>query len=222
MRQKPIIIGVIVLLALLIVINWPSFSSKASFSRSVATVFESLTPEGELQRQISLLKKENTDLRAQLTMVKALPEDKIAVYSSYPFNTRSEIVINAGASRGVITGQPILVGNAVLVGRVESVSSNTSIVRTIFDPGFEIAVRIGDAAADGLMRGGNELVVELIPGEAEISVGDSIYTASELFPYGLSIGTVKEIQADEGEVFKTARVEPAFEIKSLRYVDLPN
>ena len=45
-------------------------------------------------------------------------------------------------------------------------------------------------------------------------------TASSEFPYGLELGQIKEISTEGGSVFKSAKLEASFEIKTLRDVNV--
>ena len=221
MRKKryPLVIAIIVLVLVILAANI-IFDFKLSFNRSVASVFNSFAPEGELERQILLLQKENADLKAQLFQEKVIPQDVAIVYSSYPFNNKSEIVISWGLNDGVSVGDTVTYGNNILIGQVSAVTTKNSVVETIFDPGFETAVRIGTAGVDALIRGGNELILDFIPDDAQIEVGDKVITASKELPYGLEIGEVKEVRTKGGSVFKSATVKASFEIKTLRDVNV--
>jgi len=197
------------------------FDFKLALNRGAATAVDSFTSSENLQERIIQLEEENANLKALLLRQDLLTEESAVVYSSYPFNSKSELIINKGSDDGIEVGDAVTWGDAVLVGKIKETTSSKSVVTTIFDPGFETAVRIGDQGVNSLMRGGNELLLDLIPTEAELEIGDTIVTAGQDFPYGLSIGLVKEIK-DSGSVFKQALIEPAFEVKSLRYVNILN
>ncbi len=221
MRKKryPLIIAIVVLAFIILAANL-FFDFKISFNRSVASILGALAPNDGLQKQILLLEKENADLKARLFEEEVVPQNTAIVYSSYPFNNKSEIIISWGSNEGVVVGDAATYGSNNLVGQVKEVTAQNSVVTTIFDPGFETAVRIGTGAVDALMRGGNELTLEFISGDADIEVGDRVVTASRELPYGLEIGQVKEIRAEGGSVFKSATLQASFEIKTLRDVSI--
>lgn len=220
-RRYPLIIAAVVLLLTILAANL-FFDLKLSFNKSVASALNALTSNEGLQRQISLLQRENADLKAQLFRETILPQESAIVYSSYPFNNKSEIIISWGVNDGISIGDAVTYGNNILVGQIKEVTLQNSVVATIFDPGFETAVRIGTGAVDALMRGGNELTLEFIPGDAEIEVGDRVITASSELPYGLELGQIKEIRTEGGSVFKSATLKASFEIKALRDVNVSN
>src|SRR3989344_158565 len=219
-KKRYLLIITIVVLAFIILAANLFFDFKISFNRSVASVLDALAPNDGLQKQILLLQKENADLKARLFEEAVVPQNTAIVYSSYPFNNKSEIIISWGSNEGVSVGDAATYGSNILVGQAKEVTDENSVVTTIFDPGFETAVRIGTGAVDALMRGGNELTLEFISGDADIEVGDRVVTASKELPYGLEIGQVKEIHAEGGSVFKSATLQASFEIKTLRDVSI--
>ena len=218
-RRYPFIIVAVVLSLIILAANF-FFDLKLSLNRNVASALNSITPNNGLERQVSLLEKENANLKARLFREIILPQESAIVYSSYPFNNKSEIIISWGTNDGVSVGDAVTYGTNILVGQVKETTLKNSVITTIFDPGFETAVRIGTSAVDALMRGGNELTLEFIPGDADIEIGDRVVTASSELPYGLELGQIKEISTEGGSVFKSAILEASFEIKTLRDVDI--
>ena len=220
-RRYPIFV-ILMVLGTFVLAGSSVFDLKLAFNRGAANAIDSFAAGGDLQAKLELLEKENADLRAQLFRQDLLPIGSAVVYSSYPFNSKSELIINQGSTSGIAVGDTVLSGTSILVGRVKSVTEDKSVVTTVFDPSFETAVRIGPSGVDALLRGGNELMLDLISAEAEVEVGQSIVTAGSDLPYGLHIGVVREVKENSGSVFKKALVEPGFEVKALRNVNILN
>ena len=63
-------------------------------------------------------------------------------------------------------------------------------------------------------------IVDLIKTDSDIKEGDAITTASPDLPYGLFIGTVKNIIQFQGAPFKQVKVELGVELSSLRDVSI--
>lgn len=210
--------GAILLLTGMFIYTKPIFNLKLSAS----SFFGSIVSFGSsnFEERIKELERENAFLKEELKNTSDIEIESIKVYSSYPFNSRSEIAIAAGGSEGIQIGDIATFGGDALVGRVTRVSQSSSIVTTIFDPTQEIAVRIGDREIDALLHGGNELNLTLIPFEEEVQAGDVVRVASEGFPYGLEVGTVREVKEGEEGVFKEAVLSPSFSLKKLRDVIL--
>ncbi len=176
----------------------------------------------DLLRELDNLKQENASLRTQVFDQKLSEPSTVEVYSSYPLNSKKDIAIAAGSVEGVRDGAVVTWGEKVLVGRVISVSEHTSVVATIFDPSWEMAVRIGEKQVDALFKGGNAPRATLIPREGDVKVGDLVVTASKDFPYGLEVGTVKDLTDMAGTPFREASLEAGVQLSDLRHVTVHN
>lgn len=141
-----------------------------------------------------------------------------AVYSRYPLNFKNQLLVAAGEDRGAYVGQAAILPEKILIGRVDKVFPGSASVQTVFDPGFQAAVRVGSAGVEALFVGGGEPRLTLIPREAEVRSGDVVYSADPAFPYGLAIGEVGEIRFVEGELFREATLKFAYDLNSLRAV----
>lgn len=184
---------------------------------NILTVF---IPGENLKSQVYELTKENESLRAEILGAIKEKSNGIKVYSTYPFNGMGDISIAAGGNDGIQSGAVITFGSKVFIGKVVQVNSSTSIVKTVYDPSYQVAVRIGAKEVDGLFKGGLNPIVDLIKTDADIKEGDEIVTASPDLPYGLFIGTVKNITQVQGAPFKQAKVGLGVELSSLRDVSI--
>ena len=217
--KKYLLIGCSVILGILIIQSGPFFEIKLSASAFFNNIFDiDFGGREELQHRIEELEKENEALRSTLVETNDDSIRSIKVYSSYPFNSRGEIAIAVGENMGIQPGDTVVYAGNILVGQVRNVFKTSSVVTTIFDPSWQIAVRIGSSEVDALMKGGNELTLSLIPQDIYLETGDSVMTADKNFPYGLELGFVGRIENAEGDVFQEAILEPAFKVKDLRNV----
>lgn len=218
--KKAFFIGLLAILSALIVYSGPLFDKKLAVS-GATNRFVSLIVRNssDLEAQIEFLESENRYLR-ELLNKNTDSTDSIKVYSSYPFNSKGEIAIAAGENLGLVPGDTVVIGGNVLVGRVRSVFKSSSIVTTIFDPSWEVQVRIGESEVDALMQGGNELRLTLIPVDEYVEKGDLVVSAGRSLPYGLEVGFVGETVSMPDGVFKEAIIEPSLRIKNLRDVTL--
>ncbi len=141
-----------------------------------------------------------------------------AVYSRYPLNFKNQILVAVGGDAGVALGQAAILPEKILVGRVEKVFAASALVQTVFDPGFQAAVRVGENGVEALFAGGGEPKLTLIPKDAEIKTGDVVYAADPAFPYGFAIGEVGEIRFSEGDLFREATLKFAYDLNGLRAV----
>ncbi len=175
------------------------------------------------------LKQENENLRAQIQKFQ-IPISNYQlqqknyliakVFSTYPFNIKNQVTINIGEKQGVKKMMTVTVGDNLLLGQVTEVFENYSVIQTIFDPNWQLSVRIGKEEINGLFQGGNEPKVVLIEKEKAIQIGDIVYSASQEFPYGLKIGEISEIKETVAGVFKEAVLKIPFNINELREVNV--
>jgi len=179
------------------------------------------------------LKQENENLRAQIQKSQ-LPLINCSsavtngsssvitaeVFSTYPFNIKNQITVNAGEKQGVKKMMTATVGENLLLGQVINVFASYSVIQTIFDPNFQLSVKIGDKQIDGLFQGGNAPKVTLIEKNKQIQTGDIVYSASQEFSYGLKIGEVSEINETLAGVFKEAILKMPFNINELREIQI--
>ena len=216
-----IVIGVVVILSFTKI----GFLSQGkilggSFLSRLGSVFT--VSSSDVLKQLDELKQENASLKAQIFDEKLSKSGTVEVYSNYPLNSKKDIAIAAGSLDGVREGAIVTWGEMVLVGKVTSVSDHTSIVSTIFDPSWEMSVRIGQNQANALFRGGNTPKVTLVPRENDIKGGDLVVTASKDFPYGLEVGKIKDISDMAGMPFREASLETEIQLSDLRYVTILN
>jgi rod shape-determining protein MreC len=172
--------------------------------------------------ELAALREENASLRVQLFDQSLSKPNTAKVYSDYPLNSKQEISIATGSDQGVKQGATVTWGNNVLIGKVITALGDSSIVSTIFDPSWQMAVRIGSSQIDGLLKGGNCPTVILIPQNGQINVGDVVVTAASGFPYGLEVGAVKEIRNTPNSVFREATLQTEVNIADLRDVTVHN
>lgn len=178
--------------------------------------------EGEAE--LEALRSENLALRAALEMRKEfetlLPDLSergipVGAYSSYPFNFKNVITLSVGAEQGIKSGATAVFGG-VLAGKVEEVSEKTSILRTVFDPRFELPVRIGPKGVDALLKGGAKPLLTLIAKDAAVVSGDIVTSADPSVPFGLAVGEVGEVINEASAPFNEAELNLPYAVSALR------
>ncbi len=179
---------------------------------------------------------ENQSLKAELArfapLAELLPSERRAglriaeVFSRYPFSVRNALVVSVGQKDGVRSGEPVFLASElgtslpVLVGIVSEVQRDTATVRTLFDPGFKAAVRIGETGADALFVGGPEPKLSLIAKDAAVQPGDVVVAASPELPLGAPLATVGILEPAEDQAFKNAAVIFGYDIAAIRVVQV--
>ena len=223
--KKGILIGLVI--ALIFIVFLTGFFIKKDFLKEPVFLVRALFSRADLYEENLFLKQQNEDLRAQINELRTtnykLQTDNYLtgkIFSTYPFNIKNQLTINAGEKQGVKKGTTATIGENILVGQIIEVFENYSVARTIFDPKWQLPVRIGEEEVNGLLQGGNEPKITLI--EKPVKAGDIIYSAVADFPYGLKIGEISEIKETSSGIFKEAEVKVSYNINELREVNMSN
>ena len=234
MKRKLLITSLILAAFAGLIFSQPFFFEKSflSFSfasgvRPFAALVESVFGSSNPSVEDKALIMENERLKAQLLALSRNPYFTeaasrkylaVKVYSTYPFNNRDLITVNAGARDGLKPLMTVTVGGYALLGQIIEVRERLSVVRTIFDAGWEMPVKIGEGGVDALLVGGREPRLTLIVKEKQISAGDPVYAAGNDFPFGLKIGSVAAVDDEAGAAFQSAALLTPYEPRDLSEV----
>ncbi|SMB92156.1 rod shape-determining protein MreC [Desulfonispora thiosulfatigenes DSM 11270] len=185
---------------------------------------ENASLKGQISRknnQINTLKDyqiENVRLRNFLEYKENHSQDfnvaTAKVIARNPGNWYKTITINLGAEDGILKNMPIITPDG-LVGRVISVAPKTSDVLLILDQEGAVGAKIWETrdipgVVEGSGDGSSLLSMIYLPHDADIKIGHTIVTSGlgEIFPQGLRIGTIIEVQNDESGLMKKAKIKP--------------
>lgn len=152
----------------------------------------------ELQERLVELESQNQELRDLLGERSASPESGTvaAVIGRSADHWWQQLILGRGSREGIQPGD-VVVGYGGLVGRVVSVTANTSRVLLISDPTSRVGVTVSRSRNMGYMRGqsANRAVIEFFDKVPDVRRGDVIATSSlsQLYPAGIPIGRVESI-----------------------------
>ncbi len=142
-----------------------------------------------------------------------------------------QVTVDAGSDEGVTMNDPV-VADGALVGDVTTVDPSVSIVTLLTDHAFAVAAQVLNRAGDtGVMTPSvgnpNQLLLQDLPGTAQISVGDKVVTSgfkagplTSLYPAGIPIGTVSG--ANPTQLFNNNQVQvaPAADLRHFASVQI--
>lgn len=142
-------------------------------------------------------------------------------------NFSQTFVIDIGSKDGIKLNQAVIHKEG-LVGYVSSVSDNTSNVTTILDPRTSVSVTISTINEPAILKGNlelkanNSLKLEYIPIDAEISIGDMLYSSGlgSMFPSSLPVGKVTKIINNKNDSDRYAIAEPCVNIRAINEVSV--
>lgn len=213
MKKEVWFLGILAFGIAMLLLLAPTLGAKLRNSLKVSDIEQS--QNSELSAENLVLKTKIAELQSlQNTRVSTNDNNSIViaeVYSKYPFNIKNELLINAGEKDGIQNGDTVLVPNGtssegILLGRVTSITSESSVVQTIFDERWQSSVKIGKDGVEALLGGGFSPSLTLIAKDATIESGDAVFNADQAFPYGLSVATIDQVGISKDQVFKEAKL----------------
>lgn len=168
------------------------------------------------------LKDENNFLRQSLG-IGLEKEFKLVLAQITAKDTgQDSILINKGFADGLNEGDPVITSQKILLGRVKEVYKNFSWVMLISHKESSFNVRLqndNDEAVLGMAKGeGNfKILLDLVPREKELKQEDVLVTTSwgGIFPKGILIGVIKDIQKNDADPLQEVAVEPFFNLKKM-------
>jgi rod shape-determining protein MreC len=175
--------------------------------------------------------RENMRLRALLRFREgpAFPRDydglAAAVVARPAQAFAQAIVVAVGSKDGVEPNSPVVTADG-LIGLVTRVGTRTSRVTLLTDDQSAVSALDLSTAASGVVRHGrgarSTLILDRVPKEANVRVGDTIVTAgwrsgqfASLYPRGIPIGTVTSVGQTDTDLYKQVQVEPFADFSSL-------
>jgi rod shape-determining protein MreC len=131
------------------------------------------------------------------------------------------IIIDKGENAGVNLDMPVV--NALgVVGRIVSVSPRYSKVLLVIDQNSAVDCVIQRSRDRGMVKGLSSEVCKLdyMVKSSDVVGGDTVVTSGlgGVFPKGLKVGQVLEVDELPGELFKNIRIKPAVDFSKLEEV----
>ena len=175
------------------------------------------------------MEEENRQLREMLDLVKTenqLELVAVKIIAKDPSNWYSSFTINKGSNAGIIKGQPVITANEELVGQVYKVGSDWAEVITILDPESGVGSIIERSKDTGVLEGdfslryAGQCRLGYLSRDADIEKGDYVETSGMggVYPKGLLIGKILDVNEDNTNMSKYAIVEPIVDIGKLSQV----
>lgn len=135
------------------------------------------------------------------------------------------LTLNKGLKDGIKPDMGVISSRG-LAGVVLNTSENFSTVISLLNTRLNISARLRETGFFGSLQWEGEsyrkATLSGIPAHASPSVGDAVVTSgySSIFPEDILIGTIDEINKDQGEGFYEIKVLLSVDFKNLRYVQV--
>jgi len=154
-----------------------------------------------LEQRILELEQQNQRLKELLDYKtnQALPSKTAPIIGRSTDHWWQQIAIGLGSSDGVKQGD-IVTGLGGLVGRVETVTPNASVVLLISNPSSRVGAMITRSRDMGFIRGQGDrtVIMQFFEKLPDVQVGDAVMTSpvSRLFPPGIPVGKVTALNLE--------------------------
>lgn len=202
-------------------------------SKSTRDKVQDLEAENrELEDQIRKLKlvignKEALVREYDLVSRSGVPMLEATVSSVDPSSISKRFLIDKGKKEGVKQGDLVVEGVTSdktqapvgLIGRVEEVGPHFSKVITIMDQKRNVSVISLDNHSVGIINGreGNKLLGYMMDVQSPLDKGEEFVTSGngKVYPRGVLVGRVEELEVSEDELTKNFILEPAAHFNQL-------
>ncbi|HZG50208.1 MAG TPA: rod shape-determining protein MreC [Thermoleophilaceae bacterium] len=151
----------------------------------------------------------------------------------------SKIKIDKGSSDGVELNQPVVAASAEpqggtvggLAGKVTSVTGGSAEVTLITDASIGVGAQVMPAGAAGIVRpevgDPRDLLLDFVEGGRRVTENTTVVTSGfrtdegeSLFPRGIPIGRVVDVDLDELEIYSRVHIRPFADLKRIDIVQV--
>lgn len=143
------------------------------------------------------------------------------VFARDPTNWFQIMWINKGLDDG-ITRDMVAVTPLGPVGKIHRVFREKADIVLITDVNSSVAVRLQSSRVEGILegRGDNRCYLKYIAKDVEVAAGENVITSGldGIYPEGLLIGHVTDVNKEGGEIFQLIEVEPSQDLSRVEDV----
>lgn len=186
-----------------------------------------------LKKEIDLLRMENARYREMVAASKRLkdllqfketlswPVAEAQVIGRDPSGWFESVIIDKGKGSGLKVNMPVVDAMGV-VGRLVSVSLNYGKVLLLIDQNSAVDCLVQRSREKGIVKGLSSGLCKLdyVVRAGDVVVGDLVVTSGmdRVFPKGLPVGEVVEVEDTPWEFFKDIKVKPLVDFSKLEDV----
>ena len=142
----------------------------------------------------------------------------------------SSVKIDKGSGDGVRADQPVIAAGG-LAGKVTSVTGGTAQVTLLTDASSAVSAQVMPEGANGIVKPevGNprDLLLDFVEKGRRVTEGTTVVTSGftssrveSLFPRGIPIGTVTEVDLDEIELYQRVHIKPFADLRRLDWLQV--
>jgi len=166
---------------------------------------------------------ENQRLR-QLLGFKAKSSEKLVPAKVIGRNENGfihSILLNAGSNEGLKKDMAVVTAQG-LVGKIFRIGKEEATAQLLLDHNFRVSAIVQRNRVTGIVewQRTNQVTLAAVPKRSDIKVGDKIVTSglSTIFPGGLEIGAVAQIDKKQPGMFLNIVIQPSVDFSRLEEV----
>lgn len=177
-------------------------------------------------RQGAADSKENERLRDLLGLREKrrdLVFESATVTARNSSNWASTLTLSKGSDQGVAVGDCVVDQTGNLVGLIDQVGSNWSVMLTVVDANLEMGGTLARTDSAAILEGDFSLMTQgklklsYLPENTELITGDLVLTSGKggTYPSGLVVGTIDSLHTDASGMTRYAVLTPAANLDAL-------
>ena len=164
---------------------------------------------------------ENMELRRMLALAQSMPVQTVAasVVGYAPEGSRREIAIDRGWRDGVSRDAVVVNGDG-LVGHVIDAGAHDAHVLLVIDPSSNVPAYLRGTRTWGIVTGPwQHIRMKYIGQDVKVRSGDTVITGKgQIYPEGIVIGRVLEVDRRDNALYQSAVIAPAVDFDGLTHV----
>jgi rod shape-determining protein MreC len=202
---------------------WKNYFACVSKAQESVILKNQLARVQQIENRNVELTMENARLKKFVAFTSAVSGTYVAarVIARDPSPWFKTLMIDKGERHGLKKNAPILVPEGV-VGQITKVSPNFSRVLLITDRNSAVDALVQNTRARGIVKGGddNRCIFVYALRKEEIHAGEVIVTSGldQVFPKGLKIGTVLDVEKDHSRLFQDIVIQTSVDFDKLEEV----
>ncbi|WP_320045142.1 rod shape-determining protein MreC [uncultured Desulfobacter sp.] len=202
---------------------WQTYFSCVHAMEENQTLRRQLLKARHTANRCNELELENARLKKFVNFQSSVPAAYVAaqVIARDPSPWFKTIMIDKGEKDGLIKGLPVLVSEGI-VGQIIKVSGSFSRVLLVTDRNSSVDALIQETRVRGMVKGNNQDTCSFVytlrkdevqPGQVIVSSG-----LDQVFPKGLIIGAVLDVQKNHSQLFQDITIKTAVDFDRLEEV----
>ncbi len=207
--------------------DYEFFQNREQFFNAYRVAQLTLQKRDENEAKLKLLEEENMELKRMLNFKEKNKYEILLtkVIGNNLEGTEKTIIIDRGENEGIKIGDPAVIEEGILIGKVIKTEKDISIVRLLSDNQSKVATTIINREKSlGVVEGGYGLSVRMnfIPRNETVKIGDLVVTSGleQDTPRGLLIGKVAAIENEAYQPFQQAILTPSADYTRFIYIGI--